>query len=197
MIVLGDFNCNTASENPDKNTVKLIETFDQFNMKQIITKPTRINATTKKTTTIDHIWADPNLNIIKESGTVEGISDHAGIYATINVTKPKTGNEKIRYRCYRNYSPEHFNKELETALKDEALNELIENVDEATERWVKIFTNTAENHAPMKERNIKAKNNFIPWFTSELKELIEEKKRRLQLYWMDGFLTDLKIVKAL
>ena len=31
----------------------------------------------------------------------------------------------------------------------------------------------------------------------ELKEVISEKKRKLELYLMDGFLTDLNLVKAL
>merc|ERR1711972_1059431 len=92
-----------------------------------------------------------------------------------------------------------FNNDLKTSLEDEKLKELIESqsVDEATERWINIFSSTAERYAPIKEgiKNNKTKN--IPWFTSELKEMIEEKNRRLKLYWMDGFLSDLNIVKEI
>ena len=72
-----------------------------------------------------------------------------------------------------------------------------ENVNEATERWIDIFSSTANRHAPIKEGIKNIKRKYIPWFTSELKEMIEEKNRRLKLYWMDGFLSDLNIVKEI
>ena len=199
IVVVGDFNCNTATENTDNDTNRLIEIFDSFNMKQMINKPTRINMKTMKTTTIDHVWADTGQCLIKNTGTIEGISDHAGTYTVINCSKIKPEPEKIQYRCYKNYSTENFNQDLEISLKNQKLADLIEQekVNEATEMWVKIFNETADIHAPIKEITINKKKSIIPWFTSELKELIIEKKRKLELYLMDGFQSDLHLVKAL
>ena len=199
VVVVGDFNCDTANIKKDKETKKLIQIFDELNMNQEISKPTRIDPKTMNVTTIDHVWSDPNLKIVKESGTMQGISDHTGTYAIINTDKEKKVPEKIRFRCYKNYSAEKFNEDLKIALKDSTLQELIEmeSVNEATERWLNIFKNTAETHAPMKEAIISKKNRKIPWFTSQLKDLILEKKRKLQLYWLDGFLSDLNIVKSI
>ena len=153
IVVVGDFNCDTATTKPDKNTRTLEEVFDGLTMKQLIEKPTRFDPKTRKATTIDHVWADINQKLVKESGTIEGISDHTGIYATINTAKEKLEPEKIRYRCYKNYIPNNFNDNLEQALKDPDLTELIkmEKVDEATDKFVNIFSDTAELHAPMKE----------------------------------------------
>ena len=198
IVVIGDLNCDTEIEEKDKCTRTLLEVFDGLTMKQLIEKPTRIDPKSKRATTIDHVWADTNLSLIKSFGTIDGVSDHTGIYAIINTSKEKAEPEKFRYRCYKNYNPEDFNKDLEHALTDPALLEQIEieNVDDATETFVRIFTNTAEKHAPMKEGTTSKKNKNIPWFTPQLGALIAEKSRRLKLYWMDGFLTDLNVVKA-
>ena len=199
ILVMGDFNCDTANTKKDKTTSKLNEVFDEFNMKQEIKKPTRIDPKTMNATTIDHVWADPNLKIVKEAGTLEGVSDHTGTYTVLNTAKEKKIPEKIRFRCYKNYSSENFNEDLKIALEDSTLKKLIETekVNEATERWVNIFKNTAEVHAPMKEATVTKKTSNIPWFTSQLKDLVLQKKRRLQLYWLDGFISDLNIVKTL
>ena len=97
IVVVGDFNCDTATKEPDRCTRRLIEVFDGLTMEQLIEKPTRIDPKTMKATTIDHVWTDTNLNLVKQSGTIEGISDHTGIYATINTAKEKPEPEKIRY----------------------------------------------------------------------------------------------------
>merc|ERR1712072_930260 len=106
-----------------------------------------------------------------------------GIYTTINTTSEKPTAEKIRYRCYKNYDVLEFNKDLKKSLEDEKLKQLMEteNVNEATERWIDIFSSTANRHAPIKEGIKNIKRKYIPWFTSELKEMIEEKNRRLKL----------------
>ena len=200
LVVMGDLNCNTNTKSLDKSTTKLLEVFDSLSMEQLVKKPTRIEPKSQKWTTIDHIWADTNQKLIKNLGTIEGISDHTGIYATINTSQEKQESEKFKYRCYKNYNPQNFNLDLDEALKDPTLSQLITSnkVDEATERWIKIFIDTAEKHAPMKIGTTKnSQQKKIPWFTSELKELVAEKTTKLKLYWMDGLLSDLNIVKAL
>ena len=79
IIIIGDFNCDLSAEVKDNTTNKLEEMFARFSMKQLITKPTRIS-TRNTTTIIDHIWVDETALSIKESGTIEGISDHTGLY---------------------------------------------------------------------------------------------------------------------
>ena len=103
MIVVGDFNCNTEVEEPESKTKILQSVFDTIGMKQLIRKPTRIDMETRKSTTIDHVWTDPHANLIKEAGTIEGVSDHTGVYAIINSSKPKEEIETIKFRDYQNY----------------------------------------------------------------------------------------------
>lgn len=199
IMAIGDFNCDTASEKLDKNTATLIELFDAHSLKQLITKPTRIDLETNKATTIDHIWVEPETNIVKESGTIEGISDHVGIYVKANLTKPKPEKQIVRFRSYKNYSPENFNNDLKQALVNSSLQTFIdeEKVNEATELWVKIFSDTANKHAPIIEKERSKKKKNIPWFNRSLETLISERTKKLKLYRLYGMWTDLKLVKTI
>ena len=201
VIVIGDFNCDTEAkvEEQDKNTKVLNEVFDSLSMTQLITKPTRIDTRRNVATTIDHIWTDPELNLVKEAGTIEGISDHIGIYVKANTKKEKQEPEKSRFRSYRNYQPERFNEDLKESMASPELKRLIEqeDADGATEEWVKIFVETAGKHAPIQEVEKKKKRKFIPWFTKELEDLIAEKQSKLQLSRLYGCPSDEKLVKML
>ena len=112
VIVIGDFNCNMEAESPDKKTNTLQEVFDSHSMIQLLKKPTRIDPRTNRATTIDHVWGLAESNLITESGTVEGISDHTGLYTIVNTEKAKPEPDKITYRCYKDYSEVKFNDEL-------------------------------------------------------------------------------------
>ena len=199
LIVIGDFNCDTASETPDKATEVLTDIFYNQSMKQLIEKPTRIDKKKNKATTIDHIWTEPELKLIKKSGTVVGVSDHTGLYAILSTKKEKTEPTKTRFRSYKNYVPEKFNQELQLALEDNELKHLIDTkqVNESTELFISIFKETAANHAPIREVIKSKSRKFIPWFTQELETLIRDKTKRLKLYWLDGYLSDNRIVKLL
>ena len=198
VMIIGDLNCDTASEKPDKSTNLLKDLLETHSMAQLINKPTRIDLETNNSTTIDHVWANPEDNMIKECGTIEGISDHVGVYIKTNLTKPKPAEKSIVYRCYKNYSPEKFNDDLNEALNNTELTELInaEKCDEATDLWIKIFSETANKHAPLIEKTVKPKIKKIPWYNENLEALIREKARKIKLYRLYGLFTDLKVVKA-
>jgi hypothetical protein len=199
LIVTGDLNCDTTSEKHDKSTKSLIELFETYSMSQLISKPTRIELETNNHTTIDHIWANTEDNLIKDSGTIEGISDHVGIYMKTNIMQLKPAGEKIRFRSYKNYSPENFNTDLEAALSNSELTKLIdtEKVEEATELWIKIFSDIANRHAPLIEKVKPKKMKKIPWYNEKLDALFIEKNRKLQLYRLYRLPSDLKVMKAI
>ena len=121
------------------------------------------------------------------------------MYAVLNTKKLKPEPEKFMIRSYKNYLPENFNHDLKQALEDPQLKEMLEaeQLDAATEQLVKIFLNTAEQHAPVKEITINENKQHIPWATPELEELMAERSNRRQLHWLDGYLSDLKIIKSL
>ena len=198
LIVVGDFNCDTEADCQDKDTKVLNEVFNSQSMKQLITKPTRIDTKNGKATTIDHVWTNPEKNLVKETGTIEGISDHVGVYVKVNTAKENAPPEISRFRSYKNYQPDAFNQELQENLSSDTLNKLIEDekVDEATEMWIKIFKDTADKHAPIKVIKKTKKRKFIPWFTTELENLLMERQRKIQLCGLYGLISDRTAVKV-
>ena len=115
--------------------------------------------------------------MIKNSGTTEGISDHTGLYVQVKATKPTLGKKTIRYRNYKNYSVKNFIAELEHALNNSELHTLIkeEKAHEATALWTKVFSETANKHAPIIEKLITSKTQKVPWYNKTLETLIEER----------------------
>ena len=202
IITIGDFNCDLLKDEDQKDdeTKRLEDMFERFSMKQLITKPTRINKS-NKTTIIDHIWTDTTTLPVKESGTIEeiGKSDHTGIYVKLDLATEKTDPEKVRYRNYRDYNTESFNKNLEQELtKSDFIKQIDrENLDEAMDTFTKIFKETAQKHAPMIEKVKKKKKQNVPWFVTELDLKIEEKNKKLQLYRLYGNKKDLESANKL
>ena len=72
------------SDEESNDTQMLKETYESYNLEQHILKPTRIDKKSLKPTIIDHIWASSDSNLIKATGTFDGISDHMGIYMKLN-----------------------------------------------------------------------------------------------------------------
>ena len=198
VIVLGDFNCDVSVENKDNKTVILEEMFKTMSMKQMITKPTRIN-TNNNTTIIDHVWTNPSLKLINESSTIEGISDHVGQYIKVNLKKEKIEPEKIRFRNYRCYNKEDFNEDLKTSIESSEFSNHIrkEDLNSAMNIWVKVFTETSQKHAPITEKTKKKTRNGIPWYTKELEQRIQERKNKLKLYRLYGDRKDSKAASNL
>ena len=67
--------------------------------------------------------------------------------------------------------------DLKVALKNSDIQELINNksVNESTDLLTKVIFDTAENHAPLKEKILKPRDETPPWYNKELKELINFK----------------------
>lgn len=193
VIIMGDFNCDVSAQNKDYQTNTLEQLFGRMSMKQLITRPTRIS-TSNNTTIIDHVWTNPTLKLVNESGTIEGISDHAGQYIKVNQKKEKPEPEKIRFRNYRCYNQERFNEDLKLNIENSEFNNQIDEkkLNNAMDTWLKVFTDTAHKHAPMIEKIKKYKRECIPWYTKDLEIKIKERSSKLQLYRLYGDKKDLK-----
>ena len=198
VIVTGDFNIDMLDPS-DKKTQSLEDTFKGYGLKRYIAKPTRINKISKRLTIIDHVWSTPESNLIKTSGTFMGISDHMGIYMKVNRNTKSTQNPKIKFRNYKNYDADAFNKQLAENLRISPIDDQIKKgeVNLATETMVKVIQETAEMHAPLIELNRKTKKKNIPWFTDELKEMIQSKNDFLRDYYVHGLNTFKSKVKTL
>ena len=189
ILLIGDLNCDITANVPDKQTETLTEICQTYGLEQLISKPTRFNPSTKKHTTIDHVWTD-NKNCVKETGTFVGLSDHFGIYSKIKTNPSVEGNISQIKRDFKKYKAEDFVADLDKNLKATNLEELISNskLNEATNLLIKTISDSANKHAPFRERR-KRMRKQIPWFTEELVGMISEKKTLLKDYYYYGYQT--------
>ena len=187
IIVTGDFNVDMSAEE-SKDTQTLKETYESYNLEQHIRKPTRVDRKSLKPTILDHVWASSDSNLIKATGTFDGISDHMGIYMKLNQNTPDIPDSKIIFRSYKHYNANDFCDELTENLEYTNIEEHLSNndVNLATEELIKTIKDTAQKHAPVVEVNSKYKKKSIPWFTNELKSMIKSKNELLQDYFTSG-----------
>ena len=186
IVVTGDFNVDMNNE-IHRETITLNNIFDTYGLTQIINKPTRVDPRSKKPTLIDHIWTNLN-QLVRGKGTFLGVSDHLGTYVKLNITKNEPSQKFIKIRSYVNYNEELFNSNLSEALNKSNIDQLIEEkeINLATEELVKITQNTINKLAPIKIVRQKDKNKYIPWYTTELQNMIKEKNQSLSNYFFFG-----------
>ena len=172
IVVTGDFNVDLFDQ-VEKETLILNGIMEGLCLEQQIKKPTRVNMTNFSKTLIDHFWTSPEIEP-KNSGTITGLSDHFGTYLKLHIKKTLPPSRKIKFRSYKNYSPQIYHQDLKVALKNCNIQELIakKSVNESTEALTKIISDTADKHAPLKEKIIKPRDETPPWYTKELKKLI-------------------------
>ena len=105
--LMGDFNCNLASPQPDINTVLLTNIFDIYNLYQLIDGPTRITNTSS--TLIDVILTNCQNNIVSAGESHVSLSDHSLVYTfrKISINSPK-GHSTLTYRKFSNFDSARF-----------------------------------------------------------------------------------------
>ena len=88
--LMGDFNCNLASWQPDISTVWLTNIVDIHNLHQPIDSPTRITNT--PSTLIDVTFTNCQNNIVSAGVSHVSLSDHSLVYAfrKISINSPKS-----------------------------------------------------------------------------------------------------------
>ena len=180
IILIGDLNCNVKAAKPSKETQKLMTLCEDYQLQQRIDKPTRI--TTTSASTIDHIWTR-NKNLITEVGTCEGLSDHCGIYALIEVNLGKSEPEEIIFRDFKNFNETKYKEDIMTYIKESDFQLHLENkdVNKAFNTWVTCIQHAADKNAPIIKTK-KTEKKKIPWYNKELEEITRIKNMYIKLY---------------
>ena len=93
------------------------------------------------------------------------ISDHSLVYLVRRSKKPSAGCKFIRYRCYKNYTPEKFCADLHFASWDSIDTSLT--VDDAWESFKNILTNIIDQHAPIATKRARAET--LPWLNADIR----------------------------
>ena len=146
------------------------ELCQNFSLKQILRKPTRI--TCHCASLLDHILSN-SVEKISDSGIIDiGVSDHQLTFCTRKILRHKTNNHKNVYvRSLKNYNIEKFSKSLQDAKFPNY--DIFSNVDIAYEDLLKRLSSAIESVAPLRE--VRIKNNSEDWFDGELRDKIKER----------------------
>ena len=107
--IMGDFNCNMLPASfYNANTQALLNITDIYNLKQLITEPTRI--TPLSSTLIDVIFTNLPDNTTCSGVSHIGISDHSLIYVYHKISSPSVikGTSTITYRQFKNFNRNSF-----------------------------------------------------------------------------------------
>ena len=181
--ILGDVNINLYLNNSYvfekcstivSNTIpydvrKYQELCNVFNLKQLISCPTRI--TCSSSTIIDRILASyPNR--VSQKGIIDiGISDHRLIFCTRKTLKTKTVYHKqISFCSLKNYSTVTYEEALKKVKFPNYENFI--NINEAYSNFIQKLTSAIDEIAPCKTKRVK--DNSKEWVDSVISEGIIE-----------------------
>ena len=167
--ILGDLNVNLLANSPETHNSRLSDLLDNYQLTQIIDKPTRITPSSKSL--IDLLITSDKDKITSHGVYSLSISDHHLIYATIKVGTSR-GNPKIVItRNLKIFYEDCFKEDLKQTqwpvISD------LSDVNEAWLCWKNIFLETLNKHAPF--RKIRTRNKQSPWITRDLKEEMQSR----------------------
>ena len=102
------------------------------------------------------------------------LSDHSLIYCVLKAGIPRAPPRTIEYRSFKHFSKQAFLTDLTNVNWSLVDNE--PDIDAAVNNWNTLFTETANQHAPIKKSRVKGIH--MPWLTSELRSLMQERDFR-------------------
>ena len=144
LVLIGDFNINQHGKSSASRLLKSFATVND--MKQLINEPTRITEYSK--TLIDLIFTNREHKIVQSDVIHTTLSDHSLVYCMMKGGIPKILPKKFECQSFKNYNKSEFIKDL-NQVPWSVVNG-VENVDVAVFLWEKLFSEIANEHAPLK-----------------------------------------------
>ena len=152
---------------------KLLNVLNNYNLKNVIKKPTRI--TEKTSTIIDLIITSDTSKIITSGCYDTGISDHNIVYSVINL-KRKKSKPVIKEVC--NYKKIDFDA-LRTDFEQASwyICSLFEDIDDITWTWETLYKEIMKDHAP--KRKAKIRTDSLPWMNASVRKTMNKRYKQL------------------
>jgi len=91
-IICGDININLLQHTSSSSVHKYIETYKSYNCQQIITRPTRVTATSASL--IYHFYTTFDLEKVIPGILINDLSDHLPIFLLVKTNTAKTHHKK-------------------------------------------------------------------------------------------------------
>ena len=198
--ILGDINININENDSSTPTKKYINTINSNGAHSIITKPTRVTASSA--TLIDHIITNDIAHTVVPSVLLSDLSDHYPVSCTIKQFKTfnKSLNNNVRYyRERKNFCPETFCNEMKSSLsqlKSDSLPLHGENFNATFDSFVETVSRIINKHAPIKRLSRKQKTLAKkPWITNGILTSIRKKNALFRPMFINGSEAEKKYFK--
>ena len=172
ILLLGDYNKDWAA----KACSNVKHMFNNINLTQLITEPTRITQTTQ--TLLDWILVSHPNRILKSGVLSDCFSDHCMIYCIWKITLPKSPVRLIKIRQHKKLNPTLFINDILGINWDRY--QLIPNVQDAWDFFCSEFMEVVDKHAPWK--TVKVKGQHLPWVSPDLIQLFRQRDKAWATY---------------
>lgn len=175
IIILGDLNCDLMHpDHGDKDGRYLLDLCDVFNLSCLVDKPTRPISNSL----LDVILTNDKEIIQKTCILDTDISDHSMIYCLLKFPKTSVSSKIINYRSFKHYDKERFQKDVSMIPSHVA--DIFDDTDDQMWFLHKLFTETIDEHAPMKSMRVRGK--ISPYMTPEWRRAKQVKKKLYKDY---------------
>ena len=170
-ILLGDFNFNYMAPNSATKNFKRLTNL--YQLKQLITKPTRI---TEDSRTLIDLFLTSRPELYETSVIPVGYSDHCAIVGIRKLHRVKPPPPRlVDIRNYKNYDTALFKDDLQHVPWDiPEQDKAFETPDEVRNSFRDHFLTVADKHAPVVTCRVRGKT--LPWLTPEIKNLMQERE---------------------
>ena len=154
LVLIGDLNCDVMNSRPSCHTNRLLSIAENFNLTQVITKPTRI--TKSSSSTIDLIFTSNSEKVSFSEVVQLGLSDHYMIVGSWGNARTRVHEHKfVTSRNVKNVVKENFLKDLQNETWSEVYSE--NDVEKSYQYFKSSFKNIIDKHAPLKTKRIRQK----------------------------------------
>lgn len=107
------------------------------------------------------------------------LSDHHIIYAITKAHCPRQRPRINTKRCFKNYVPELFSKDVSRIHRFHIAN-IFYDTDDICWAWTKLLSDVLDDHAPMKQSTIRRQH--VPFMSLELLDAIRLRSKLKKIY---------------
>ena len=186
LLIVGDLNFHLDKKN-DTATRKLTELLESFNILQFVNTSTHMSGHT-----LDVIMCRATDNLIQEVKVGDMITDHNLLLCTVHHPKPHLQEKKIVTRKLRSIDLPSFREDIVQGLR---VNDHSESVSDILNRYNVHLTSVLDKHAPKKEKSVVVRP-LQPWFTDELHQAKNERRKAERLWRRTGLTVHKEIYRA-
>ena len=170
IFILGDLNCNLLANPLGAHTLCLMDLLSEFQLQQVIDKPTRVTPNHKSL--IDHVITNATHKIINFGVHPLSISDHNLVFVVRKQGIPRGNPRIIETRNFKRFDKTNFINDI-AAAQWPAPSDRYKSVNEVWAAWKNVFLDIVDKHAP--SIKLKIRNKPSPWITPEIKTKIQER----------------------